>query len=175
MPRGWKVLKFTKFAGDTNESTVEHIARYLTEAGDIANNENLRMRYFPSSLTKNAFTWFTTLSPHSIHNWTHLERLFHEQFYMGQSKTSLKELSSVKRKFAESIDDYLIRYRFLKTRCYTQVPEHELVEIVAGGLNYSIRKKLDTQYMRDMAQLVDRVRQVERLKTEKARTSKGKK
>ncbi|MCH97962.1 hypothetical protein A2U01_0018960, partial [Trifolium medium] len=32
LPRGWKIPKFTKFAGDTSESTVEHIARYLTEA-----------------------------------------------------------------------------------------------------------------------------------------------
>ena len=63
LPRGYKVPKFTKFAGDTNESTVKHIARYLTEAGDIENNENLRIKYFPSSLTKNAFTWFTTLPP----------------------------------------------------------------------------------------------------------------
>lgn len=41
-----------------------------------------------------------------------------------------------------------------------------------GGLDYSIIKKFDTQYMRDMAQLADRVRQVERLKAEKSRTSK---
>jgi len=34
LPRGWKIPKFTKFGGETNESTVEHIARYLTEAGD---------------------------------------------------------------------------------------------------------------------------------------------
>jgi hypothetical protein len=32
LPRGWKIPKFTKFAGDTSEFTVEHIARYLTEA-----------------------------------------------------------------------------------------------------------------------------------------------
>ncbi|KAK2428173.1 hypothetical protein QL285_026709 [Trifolium repens] len=32
LPRGWKIPKFTKFAGDTSESRVEHIARYLTEA-----------------------------------------------------------------------------------------------------------------------------------------------
>jgi len=50
------------------------------------------------------------------------------------------------------------------------VPEHELVEMAAGGLDYSVQKKLDTQYLRDIAQLVDRVRQVERLKAEKART-----
>jgi hypothetical protein len=44
LPRNWKVPKFTKFAGETNESTVEHIARYLMVAGDIANNENLKMK-----------------------------------------------------------------------------------------------------------------------------------
>lgn len=59
--------------------------------------------------------------------------------------------------------------------CFTQVPEHELVGMAAGGLDYSIRKKLDTQYLRDMVQLADRVRQVKRLKAEKARVNKGKK
>ncbi|XP_058783888.1 uncharacterized protein LOC131658632 [Vicia villosa] len=78
LPRGRKVPKFTKFSGDTTESTTEHIARYMTDARDLANNEDLRMKYFPSSLTKNAFTWFTTLPPNSIDTWSQLERLFHE-------------------------------------------------------------------------------------------------
>src|SRR3954466_14556303 len=172
LPRCWKVPKFTKFAGETGESTVEHIARFQTEAGEIANNENLKMKYFPSSLIKNAFTWFTTLAPQSLFSWSQLERLFHEQFYMGQSKISLKELAEVKRKGTEAVDDYLNRFRLLKARCFTQIPEHELVEMAAGGLDYSIRKKLDTQHLRDMAQLADRVCQVERLKAEKARVSK---
>lgn len=94
---------------------------------------------------------------------------------MGQSKTSLKDLSSVKRKFTESIDDYLNRFRLLKIRRITQVPGHELVKMADGGLDYSIRKKLDTQYLRDMTHLADRVRQVERLKAEKARVNKSKK
>src|SRR4051812_17628427 len=173
LPRGTKVPKFTKFSGETNESTVEHIARYLTEAGDLAGNEDLRIKYFPSSLTKNAFIWFTTLPPNSIDAWAYLERLFHEQFYMGQTKISLKELASVKRKFTETIDDYLNRFRLLKSRCFTTVAEHELVDMAAGGLDYSIRKKLDTQYLRDLAQLADRVRHVERLKAEKVRSTKS--
>lgn len=53
--------------------------------------------------------------------------------------------------------------------------EHELIEMDVGGLDYSIRKKLDTRYLRDMAQLVDRVPQVKRLKAEKARMNKSKK
>ncbi|XP_050918932.1 uncharacterized protein LOC127136419 [Lathyrus oleraceus] len=143
-PKGWKVPKFTKLAKNTNESIVEHVTRCQTEAGDIANNENLKMKYFPNSLTKNAFTWFTTLPPHSVQSWSQLERLFHEQIYMGQSKISLKELASVRRKVHESIDDYLNRFRLLKAMGFTQVPEHELVDMVVGGLDYSIRKKLDT-------------------------------
>ncbi|XP_058741809.1 uncharacterized protein LOC131614204 [Vicia villosa] len=173
LPRGHKVPKFTKFSRDTSKSTTEHIARYMTEAGDLANNEDLRMKYFPNSLTKNAFTWFTMLPPNSIDTWAQLERLFHEQFYIGQTNISLKELASIKRKFTEPIDDYLNRFHLLKTRCFTVVPKHELVEMTVGGLDYSIRKKLDTQYLRDMAQLADRVRQVERLKAEKARANKS--
>jgi len=144
----------------------------LTEAGDLANDENLRLKYFPNSLTNNAFARSTTFSPHSIQSWAQLDRLFHEQFYIGQSKISLKELASVKRSSSESIDNYLSRFRLLKARCFTQVSEHELVEMAAGGLDYSIRKKLDAQHLRDMAQLVDRVRHVKRQKVEKARTRK---
>jgi len=172
LPRNWKVPKFTKFAGETNKFTVEHIARSLIEAGDIANSENLKMKYFPSSLTKNAFTWFTTLPLNSIHCWTQLEKAFHGQFYMGQCKISLKELASVRRRTHESIDDYLNRFRLLKARYFIVVPEHELVEMAVGGLDYSVQKKLDTQYLRDMTQLADKVRQVERMKAKKARTTR---
>ncbi|XP_050891056.1 uncharacterized protein LOC127096543 [Lathyrus oleraceus] len=155
LPRGCKIPKFTKFSGDTSESTIEHIARYMTEAGDLANSENLRMKYFPSSLTKNAFTWFTTLPPNSKYAWPQLERLFHEQFYMGQTKISLKELASIKRKFTEPIDDYLNRFCLLKSRCFTIVPEHELVEMAAGGLDYSIRKKTNKNYKKERVAYVE--------------------
>lgn len=72
-PRGWKPPKYTKFGGESGELTVEHIARYLTESGDMANNESFRIKNFPSSLTKAAFTWFTTLPANSIDSWTKLE------------------------------------------------------------------------------------------------------
>lgn len=44
-------------------------------------------------------------------------------------------------KGAESVGEYLNRFRLLKLRCFNQVPEHELVDTVGGGLDYSIRKK----------------------------------
>ena len=89
---------------------------------------------------------------------------------MGQSKISLKELTSVKRKFYELIDDCLNRFRLMKAGCFTQIHEHKLVEMVAGGVYYSTRKNLDT-YLRDIAQLAYRVRQVDYLKYEKARSN----
>ncbi|XP_050919404.1 uncharacterized protein LOC127136937 [Lathyrus oleraceus] len=45
-PPKTKILKFTKFAGDTTESTMEYVARYLIEAGDMSNNESLRIIFF---------------------------------------------------------------------------------------------------------------------------------
>jgi len=63
---------------------------------------------------------------------------------MGQSKISLHELASVRRRTTESIDEYLNRLRLLKVRCFTHGPEHELVEMSTDGLDYSIRKNLDT-------------------------------
>ncbi|XP_050916467.1 uncharacterized protein LOC127131598 [Lathyrus oleraceus] len=85
------------------------------------------------------------------------------------------ELSSIKRRFAESIDDYLNKFRSLKARCFTQVPEHELVQMAAGGLDYSIRKKIDPTFVKIMSQLADRVRHLERLRLEKVRHHKAKK
>ncbi|QHN81742.1 uncharacterized protein DS421_20g689600 [Arachis hypogaea] len=55
--RGVKNPKIiTKFVGEVGELTTEHVARYLVEIGNLANDENLKMKFFPSSLMKNAFT-----------------------------------------------------------------------------------------------------------------------
>ncbi|XP_016185987.1 uncharacterized protein LOC107627674 [Arachis ipaensis] len=57
VPRGVKnPMIITKFAGKVGESTTEHVARYYVEIGNLANDENLKMKFFPSSLMKNAFT-----------------------------------------------------------------------------------------------------------------------
>ncbi|XP_058758980.1 uncharacterized protein LOC131632215 [Vicia villosa] len=173
-PKGWKIPKYTKFGGETIESTVKHIARYLTESGDMANNESLRVKHFPSSITKAAFTWFTTLPPNSIDSWSKLEKRFHENFYEGHSKISLVELSNIKRRFLETIDDYLNRFKPLKAKCFTQIPEHELVQMAVGVLDNSIRKKIDPTFVKSMSQLDDRVRHLERLQLEKVRHTKAK-
>ena len=172
MPRGYKIPKFTKFAGEMGESNVEHVARFTLECGDLAASEALKMKLFPSSLTKEAFSWFTTLTPNSIRSWVQLERQFHEQFYRGEVRIALADLSSICRFPNEPIDDYLTRFRKFKSRCSVPIPEVELVKMAVKGLDYPVKKKVLDHHIVDMAQLADRVRQIEGLYAEKANNNK---
>jgi hypothetical protein len=65
--------EFTKFSGQDDTSTMEHIAWYLMQLGEASADEAFRIRYFPLSLTGPAFTWFTSLPAHSICSWKDLE------------------------------------------------------------------------------------------------------
>ena len=78
---------------------------YHTEDGDIAINENLKLKYFPIFLIGNVFMLFTILPLYFIFNWSQLQREFHERSYMGQSKIILKVLASMRREVGETIDD----------------------------------------------------------------------
>jgi len=44
------------------------MARNQIKYGDIAIDGLLKMKYFPSFLSNDAFIWFTTLPPNSIQN-----------------------------------------------------------------------------------------------------------
>jgi hypothetical protein len=39
--------EFTKFSGQDDTSTIEHIARYLMQLGEASADEAFRVRYFP--------------------------------------------------------------------------------------------------------------------------------
>jgi hypothetical protein len=64
-PRVKPPTEYTKFCGQDDTSTVEHIARYLMQLGEASADEAFRVRYFPLSLTGPTFTWFSSLPPHS--------------------------------------------------------------------------------------------------------------
>jgi hypothetical protein len=64
---------FTKFSGQDDTSTVEHIARYLMQLGEASADEAFRIRYFPLSLTGPTFTWVASLPAQSICSWKDLE------------------------------------------------------------------------------------------------------
>jgi hypothetical protein len=50
-PRVKPPTEFTKFSGQDDTSTTEHIARYLMQLGEASSDKAFRVRYFPMSLT----------------------------------------------------------------------------------------------------------------------------
>jgi hypothetical protein len=90
--------EFTKFSGQDDTSTVEHIARYLMQLGEASTDEAFRIRYFPLSLTGPAFTWFTSLPAHSICSWKDLEQKFHSHYYTGSNEKKLIDLTTLRQR-----------------------------------------------------------------------------
>ena len=54
---------------------------------------------------------------------------------------SLTDLFTIRRGQGEMINDYLARFKTVKNRCFTPIPDSEMVKIATNGLDYSIRKK----------------------------------
>ena len=55
----------------------------------------------------------------------------------------------------------------MKNRSFTPIPESMMVKMATNGLDYSIRKKLVNLQFLNLAQLAEKVRQIEQLKVEK--------
>ncbi|RYR68506.1 hypothetical protein Ahy_A03g015009 isoform A [Arachis hypogaea] len=148
--RGVKNPKITtKFAGEVGELTTEHVACYLVEIGNLANDENLKMK------------------PNSITTWNQLETAFHAQFYRGKMNVAVTDLVALKREDGKTIDDYLIRFKNAKSRCYVTLPKKERVKIATMGLGFYMRRKLLNVHISDLAHLAKKVRQTELMKKEK--------
>ena len=113
-PASWRVPDFVKFSGDDNRSTWEHISQYIAQLGEAGSSKSLRVRMFSLSLTRTAFSWFSSLAPNSIRSWDELEQKFHDHFYSGDKKTKLTDLTSVRQGRDESIHEYFKRFKDIK-------------------------------------------------------------
>jgi len=82
LPNRYKVPDFTKFSGQDDTSTTEHVNRFIIQCGEAANRDELRVRLFSSSLSGSAFTWFISLPPNSVITWADLEKQFDKYFFL---------------------------------------------------------------------------------------------
>ena len=74
--RGYRILDLSLFSEEDDQATLEHVARFIMQCGELANYENLyhfKLRLFPNSLIGAAFTWHTTLPRNSIQSWQEME------------------------------------------------------------------------------------------------------
>jgi len=55
LPHKYKILDFTRFSGQGEVSTMEHVNRFLLQLGEAANQDALRVRLFSLSLFGSAF------------------------------------------------------------------------------------------------------------------------
>jgi hypothetical protein len=110
-PRGYGVLGFSKFSGEDDKTTLEHVSQFILQCGKANAKDALKLRMFPLSLSDTTFTWFTSLAPNSIFTWVQLEQKFHEYFYSCDTDLRLSHLTTIKQKYNEHAADYIRRFR----------------------------------------------------------------
>jgi hypothetical protein len=146
--------KFTKFSGQDDTSTVEHIARYLMQLGEASTDEAFRVRYFPLSLTGPAFLWFTSLPPQSVGTWRELEQKFHAHYFSGSTKKKLIDLTTLKQRHNETPLEFLKRFREVKGMCFLlTLPHDQLADMAVAGMLPAVREKLFGMEFDNLGQL----------------------
>jgi len=157
-PHKYKIPDFTKFLGQGDVSTVEHVNRFIMQCGEAANQEALRVRLFSRSLSGSAFTWFTTLPSNSILYWADLEKQFHQFFYSGVCEIKLTDLTSLRQRNDESVTAFIQRFRDAKNRCYSFVlSNQQLAEVASQGLLPHIKEKYASQEFDSISQMAHRM------------------
>jgi hypothetical protein len=94
LPNRYRLPDFSKFSGQDNISTIEHISRFLAQCGEAATEDALMVQLFSLSLSGSAFTWFVSLPPaNSIRSLADLEKQFHKYFFIDLHEMRLAGLS----------------------------------------------------------------------------------
>ena len=78
-PAGFKRLEFQKFDG--TQSPREHLMHFIATMGNLARVPDYCLRLFGSSLTGEAFKWYTGLAPNSIPTWERMQEVFLSNFF----------------------------------------------------------------------------------------------
>jgi hypothetical protein len=153
-PRVKPPTEFTKFSGQDDTSTVEHIAHYLMQLGEASADEAFRVRYFPLSLTGLAFQWFTSLPPQSVGTWRELEQKFHAHYFSGSTEKKPIDLTTLKQRHNETPLEFLRRFREVKGMCFSlTLPDDQLADMAVAGMLPVVREKLFGMEFDNLGQL----------------------
>lgn len=81
--------------------------RFLESMSRFSDNEGLYLKEFFESLTDQAYTWYASLKPGALRNWTHLVSLFKGKFFYTEDRFTLAELGRTKQHSKEDHDVYV--------------------------------------------------------------------
>ncbi|KAM1833042.1 hypothetical protein ACFX13_022903 [Malus domestica] len=160
--RGFKISNFSLFAGESSLSSLEHVARFTEQCGDV-NSDFHKLRLFNFSLTGSAFAWYINLPPNSVQSWEELVEKFHEQFYRPGMEVPVSSLARMAQASDESPMDYLTRFKSARNWCRVPLPEVEFVRLALNGLDVEYKKKFLGANFRDMYELAQHVEQYDYL------------
>lgn len=107
LPHRYRMLEFSKFSGQDNVSTIEHVSRFLVQCGEDVVEDAIRVRLFPMSLSGSAFNCFAPLPANSIRSWADLEKLLHKYFFIGLHEMRLVDLIAIRHRNYESVLEYI--------------------------------------------------------------------
>jgi hypothetical protein len=157
-PRVKPPADVTKFSGQDDTSTVEHIARYLMQLGEASADEAFRVRYFPLSLTGPTFTWFASLPAQSISTWKDLKQKFHAHYFSGSTEKKLIDMATLRQRHNETPMEFLRRFREVKGMCFSlNLPDDQLADMAVAGMLPAIREKLFGMEFNNLGQLSQRL------------------
>jgi hypothetical protein len=97
---------------------LEHVGQFVIQCGEVSSSDIYKLRLFPLSLSGVAFTWFISLPPNSIYNWSDLEQKFHDYFFTDKTELKLSHLTSIKQTSNETVSEYIRRFKYTRNRCY---------------------------------------------------------
>ncbi|KAM0857946.1 hypothetical protein ACQ4PT_048133 [Festuca glaucescens] len=131
-PSGWHPPKFRQF--DRTGDAREHLAYFEAACGDTANSSSLLLRQFSGSLTGPAFHWYSRLPVGSISSWSGMKEVFRKHFVAMKKDFSVVELSQVRQRREESIDDYIVRFRNSYVRLAREMHLEDAIEMCVHGM-----------------------------------------
>jgi hypothetical protein len=165
----------SKFSGEDEKITLEHVGQFILQCGDASANgvlklrmfplslsdttfTVLKLRMFPLSLSDTTFTGFTSLAPNSIFTWAQLEPKFYEYFYSGDTELRLSNLTAIKQKHNEPIGDYIRRFRDTRNQCFNlNISDKDLANLAYSGLSPHLKEKLESHVFFDVSHVLQRV------------------
>ena len=169
--RGYRIPYFSLFSGEDGQSTLEHVARFTVQCGELANYKNFyhfKLRMFPNSLIGATFTWYTTLPRNSIRSWQKVERHFNTQFFRAEPEVCIAELSRVTQRHGETAYLFISQFKKMRNRCKIHLSETEYVKMAQRGLDIELRKKFQGMEFRNCYELVAKVAEYEELLKEES-------
>ncbi|BFG34689.1 hypothetical protein CerSpe_209630 [Prunus speciosa] len=168
-PRGFKVPNFSLFNGeDLYTSALEHIGRFSAQCVAIETQPLLKLRLFGSSLSGQAFTWYSNLSPNSITGWAEMEGAFMEQYYRPEPEVTINDLTDMKQGEHETVQDFIARFKKLKMKCKIPMDEKHFIKMDQNALRLPLRKKFDDQEFMDLQDVAQQAGKYELLLQEEA-------